>query len=63
MLTIRREQMAIFETSARKRFEDYLFEELHRFAPSHCRSLGPEDVHGVIRLGVSRAETHMFTRQ
>ena len=55
LLTIRREQMAIFEAVGLKKFEANLFEELQQFAPSHCCAIGPEAVHEGNPGSVSRA--------
>jgi hypothetical protein len=55
MLTIRKEQLRIFEDRRRREFEQALARHIKRFFPHECER---GDVEGFVRLGIDRAEYH-----
>jgi hypothetical protein len=63
MLTIRKEQMAVFEQASFKDFEGKMVEHLREFTPRHCEIVGEPAVRTVIRMGIERAMRYGFTNR
>jgi hypothetical protein len=61
MLTIRKEQITVFEQAALRNFEDQMLEHLKGFTPRHYAILGEPGVRQVIRLGIERAGQYGLT--
>ena len=55
MLTIRPEQMLVFEAYAIKRFEDALYEHLSSKYPEEIQELGEEMSRAMVRQGIETA--------
>jgi hypothetical protein len=62
-MKIRREQMAILEQAALKRFEDEMAVHLRKFAPKHSQVIGEDAVRRVVRIGIERAARYGLTNR
>ena len=60
MLTIRKEQIAVFRASMRGSFEDRMVVYLREDYPGDCETLGEAQTRRVIDLGIGRAAAHGF---
>lgn len=60
MLTIRSEQMKVFERNAHERFEVALVKHLEIYFPGQCRLLGMDSVRSTMRFGVLCAAQYQF---
>lgn len=58
MLTIRKEQLAVFGPIGKKAFEDRMIEHLNRFFPDQCKSFGEPKVRETIQYGTQRAASY-----
>jgi len=63
MLTIRREQTAVFIQAGAKKFEDWMVVHLSKFFSERSQSLGEMKLRKMIQYGIKRAETHGITGQ
>jgi len=61
MLTIRKEQMAVFAQAEIKKFEDRVVIHLKKFFPGQCHALGESQLREVIRYGIKRAAAYGIT--
>lgn len=58
MIIIRREQMETFENVAMRAFEDRMLAHLRENHPDKIQDMNDEQLLGLIRQGIRRAETH-----
>jgi hypothetical protein len=58
MLEIREEQVKIFQTEARRKFESQMVSHLDQLFPERCRELGEEKIREMIQYGVKHATTY-----
>ncbi len=63
MLTIRTDQIAVFEQAALRNFEDRMIAHLRDFAPNHSKLLTEDEMRIVIRHGMKQAQSHGFTSE
>jgi hypothetical protein len=63
MLTIRNEQMKVFEESVTSAFKGEMVQHLHQFVPRHCAVIGMASVEQVVDRGIATARTHGFTNR
>jgi hypothetical protein len=61
MLTIRKEQMAVFNEAVVRKFEDEMAEHCHAFAPQLCEEAGCANVATAVRKGLKNAERYGFS--
>ena len=61
MLTIRKEQMAVFAQAEIRKFEDRVVIHLNKFFPRQCEALGDSKLRETIRYGIKRAATYGIT--
>lgn len=61
MLTIRKEQIEIFQQCTLRNFENNMIRHLHEFSPAQSEILGQDGLRKVVRLGVKQAESYGFT--
>lgn len=60
MLTIRKEQLAVFQKMASQDFEDRMVLHIGEFFPEFMRQLGEERSRELIRYGIQRASAYRF---
>ncbi len=58
MLTIRKEQTAVFEDASRLDFENRMMAHIKKFFPEHYAALAEEKTRQLIQFAIERAETH-----
>ena len=58
MLTLRKEQVAAFESVGKKAFEDRMLAHLHRVFPDQSKSLVEAKLRELIQYGTKRAATY-----
>ena len=58
MLTIRREQMAVFRGPALRTFEDHVIVHLDKCFPGQTKALGEPNVRETIQYGIRRAASY-----
>lgn len=63
MLTIRGEQIKVFEQHAKKRFESETVLHIAKFSPRQFEILGEETIRQIIGSGLERAEGYGFTNR
>jgi len=63
MLTVRPQQMKIFEDAALRRFEDEMVVHSRGFSPKLCEVLGEEQLRVAIRQAMARAARYGFTNR
>ncbi|RLC02549.1 MAG: hypothetical protein DRH34_07185 [Deltaproteobacteria bacterium] len=61
MLTIRKEQMEVFQQVSLRNFENNMIRHLQDFSPNLSKALGEDGVRDVVRLGIKQAEQYGFT--
>jgi hypothetical protein len=61
MLTIRKEQMQVFELATMSRFEDEMVVHSQKYAPKLCKVLGEEQLRVAVRQAIGRASRYGFT--
>jgi hypothetical protein len=60
MLTIRKEQFAIFQKVASEDFQNRMVSHIRQFFPQSMEQLGEPDIRDLIRYGIGRAATYKF---
>lgn len=63
MLTIRKEQAAVFEEANRMDFEDRMVTHIRRFFPGHYEALQEQKTRQLIQFGIERAAAHGIVNQ
>lgn len=58
MLTIRKEQAAVFAEASRMDFENRMVPHVRKFFPDHYAALQEEKTRQLIQFGIERAATH-----
>lgn len=58
MLTIRKEQTAVFEETSRRDFKDRMIVHIRKFFPDHFAALQEENTRQLIDYGIERAAIH-----
>ncbi len=58
MLTIRKEQTAVFGEASRRDFEDRMIVHIRKFFPDHFAALQEVKTRQLVQFGVERAATH-----
>jgi len=61
MLTIRTEQLAVFDKTARAAFESEMLKHLPAFYPKHSEALGEKGLRQVVSLGLQHAKKYGLT--
>lgn len=61
MLSIRTEQMKVFEQAASRQFEDEMLAHSKEFSQRLCEVLGDDQLRVALRLAIARATTYGFT--
>jgi hypothetical protein len=62
MLTIRKEQFAVFQSNELTKFEEPTYLRLNSLYPAKCQDLGETHLRKLIRYGVQRAASYEITR-
>ena len=57
-MTIRREQMLVFEESERRKYQDWMVDHLRRFFPKQCAAAGEQGLRRIVLDGIERAAGH-----
>jgi hypothetical protein len=63
MLTIRAEQMEVFERDGLRRFEDEMMSHSWEFSPRLCGVIGDAQLRVAVRQAIQRASTYRFTNR
>ena len=63
MLTIRKEQMAVFAALEMKKFEDRVFAHLNKCFSKRCKVLGEPKVRETIQHGIKRAAAYRISAE
>lgn len=63
MLTIRKEQLAVFGPLGKKAFEDRMLEHLNKCFPEQCKALGEPKLRETIQYGTQRAASYLITSE
>jgi len=63
MLTLRKEQVAVFGPLGKKAFEDRMVEHLNKFFPEQCKALGEPKLRETIQYGTQRAASYRITSE
>ena len=63
MLTIRKEQLAVFGPLGKKAFEDRMLEHLNKCFPEQCKALGEPKLRETIQYGTQRAASYRITSE
>jgi hypothetical protein len=63
LLTIREEQMEVFQYYMFTHFEDEMVAHSKTFTPQLCKVLSEEQLRVALRQSIQRAETHRFTKK
>jgi len=63
MLTIRKEQMAVFEAAGQEKFETSMVEHVQQYFPNHFRIAGEPVIRQVVRYGIGRARQYDFASE
>ena len=63
MLTIRKEQMAVFREPAINAFVKVVIAHLNKDFPDKCKELGEPKVHAMVRYGIQRAASYRITTE
>ena len=63
MLTIRKEQLAVFGPLGKKAFEDRMLAHLHKFFPEQCKALDEHKLRETIQYGTQRAASYRITSE
>lgn len=63
MLTIRREQMKLFELVAVRNFENVMMSHATDSWPQHCKSIGQKNLRQVISKGIKQAGSYGLTKK
>ena len=63
MLTIREEQMEVFEEVALQKFEDDMVAHVKVFAPKRSASLADDVIREVVQMGIERAKEYGLTNR
>jgi hypothetical protein len=58
MLTIRKEQFAVFEKEEIKKFEEPTYLHLNILYPERCQDIGEPKLRRMIQYGIKRAASH-----
>jgi hypothetical protein len=61
MLTIRKEQLEVFDKAAIGQFEAETIQHLMEFSPKHSAALGDPGIRQVVRFGLKEAKKYGFT--
>jgi hypothetical protein len=61
MLTIRREQFALFSQQEVRKFEDWMVLHLKKFFPGQCETAGDQQIRDLIQHGIRRAARYGIT--
>ena len=60
MLTIRKEQFAVFQQAASESFQDRMLSHINEFFPQSLEQHGELDIRELIAYGIQRAATYNF---
>lgn len=63
MLTIRKEQLAVFGPLGKKAFEDRMLQHLNKIFPEQCKALGEPKLRETIQYGTQRAASYLITSE
>jgi hypothetical protein len=63
VITIRNDQIKLFEQAADEAFETRTYAHLEKWFPRHCQLVGEEQMRQVIRLGWQRAKSYELTAE
>jgi len=63
MLTIRKEQIQIFEIAARSLFEDEMVAHSHEYSPKLCEVIGEEQLRLAVQGAMAKATQYGFTNR
>jgi hypothetical protein len=63
VLTIRNEQLEVFDKAVVGGFEVEMVQHLRAFNPKHCEHLGESSIRQIIRLGIQEAKKYGFTNR
>lgn len=63
MLTIRKEQLAVFGPLGKKAFEDRMLAHLHKFFPEQCKGFDEPKLRETIQYGTQRAASYRITSE
>lgn len=63
MLTIRKEQLAVFGPLGKKAFEDRMLEHLDKCFPEQCKALDEPKLREIIQYGTQRAAAYRITSE
>lgn len=63
MLTIRKEQMAVFSKAKLKKFEDFVLGHLNKSLPKQSGALGEARLRETIQYGIKRAASYGITAE
>jgi hypothetical protein len=63
MLTIRKEQMAVFEAAEMNKFVEHMLVHLNKVFPNQCQALGEAKMRETIQHGIKRAAAYGITAE
>ncbi len=63
MLTIRKEQMQVFQQAAMRRFEEEMLAHCKRFSEGLCAAIGDKQVHLAVQGAIRRCDGYGFTNR
>ncbi len=63
MLTIRKQQLAVFQKAASEEFEARMMAHIQKFFPEHMTKLGEPAARDLIRFGVQRAANYRISQE